>query len=74
MLSAYPAKCIGSACVRRRGKAKAAGIITSICLACSKVMDVYEKNITSGLPIIGDMSGHAGMKSYLNEGCEVISI
>lgn len=55
-------------------KAKEAGIIAGICLACSKVLNVYEDNLKSGLPMLEDMNGHAGMKSYLNEGYEVISM
>lgn len=55
-------------------KAKEAGLIAGICLACSKVLEVYEDNLKSGLPMLDDMSGHAGMKSYINEGYSVISI
>ncbi|MDN5351576.1 MAG: hypothetical protein PWQ12_495 [Clostridiales bacterium] len=55
-------------------KAKEAGLIAGICLACSKVMGVYELNEQTGLPMISDMSGHAGMKPYLNAGYEVISL
>ncbi len=55
-------------------KAKERGLIAGICLACSKVLGVYEENITYGLSMLDDMSGHAGMKSYLEEGYEVISI
>lgn len=55
-------------------KAKEAGIIAGICLACSKVMDVYEENLESGLEMLEDMSGHAGMKKYTNDGYQVISM
>ena len=55
-------------------KAKEAGIIAGICLACSKVLNVYEENLKSGLVMLDDMSGHAGMKKYLNEDYEIISI
>ena len=55
-------------------KAKEADIIAGVCLACSKVMDVYEKNLESGLEMLEDMSGHAGMKKYLEDGYEVISM
>ena len=55
-------------------EAKAAGIIAGICLACSKVMQVYEENLASGLEMLGDMVGHAGMKEYINEGYQVISM
>jgi hypothetical protein len=55
-------------------KAKEAGLIDGICLACSKVMSVYEDNVKTGLKLLDDMSGHAGMKAYLNNGYEVISM
>ena len=55
-------------------KVKAAGLIAGICLACSKTLGVYEDNLASGLPMLSDMNGHAGMKPFLEEGCEAISI
>lgn len=55
-------------------KAKDAGLLAGICLACSKVMDVYEENLKSGLPMLEDMNGHAGMKPYLEEGYAVVSM
>jgi hypothetical protein len=55
-------------------RAKEAGLIAGICLACSKVMEVYEQNLESGLPMLDDMSGHAGMRSYIELGFEVISM
>lgn len=54
-------------------KAKEAGLIAGICLACSKVMGVYEANLKSGLPMLSDMSGHAGIKAYCLEDYQVIS-
>lgn len=55
-------------------KAKEQGLIAGICMACSKVMEVYEKNKGYGLPILDDMKGHAGMKKYIDEEFEVISM
>ena len=55
-------------------KAKEQGLLAGICLACSKVLGVYEKILESGLPMLSDMMGHAGMKPYLAEGYEVISL
>jgi hypothetical protein len=55
-------------------KAKDAELIAGVCLACSKVMGVYEDNAKTGLPMLDDMSGHAGMKSYLEAGYQVISM
>ncbi len=55
-------------------KAKDAGLIAGICLACSKGMGVYGQNKETGLPMLDDMSGHAGVKTYISNGYQVISI
>lgn len=55
-------------------KAKALGLVAGVCLACSKVMGVYEQNRDIGLALLEDMNGHAGMKRYINEGYSCISI
>lgn len=48
-------------------KAKDAGLIAGVCLACSKVLGVYDQNKNSGLTLLDDMSGHAGMNNYIND-------
>ena len=55
-------------------KAKEEGLIAGVCLACSKVLEVYDKNLESGLTMLDDINGHAGMKKYIEEGYEVISM
>ena len=55
-------------------KAKKAGLIAGICLACSKVLGVYDDNLKTELPMLDDMNGHAGMKNYLKDGFQVISM
>lgn len=55
-------------------KAKEKGLIAGVCLACSKVMGVYEDVEKSGLTFLSDMMNHAGMKSYVNDGYYVISM
>ena len=55
-------------------KVKEAGLIAGICLACSKVLGVYEACVDTGLPMLSDMSGHAGMKPFIDQGYDVISI
>lgn len=55
-------------------KAKDMGIIQGICLACSKALGVYEDNLETGLEMLDDMMGHAGMKPLIDEGYEVISM
>jgi hypothetical protein len=56
------------------GKALKAGLVAGICFACSKVMGVFEVNQALGLPMLDDMYGHAGMKPYLEEDYEVVSM
>ncbi|HZJ88147.1 MAG TPA: hypothetical protein VFC80_03215 [Sphaerochaeta sp.] len=55
-------------------KAKEQGLLAGICLACSKTLGVYEANLASGLPMLDEMNGHAGFKSYLADGWEIVSI
>ncbi len=55
-------------------RAKQSGIIAGVCSACSKVMGVYEANAATGLTMLDDMSGHAGMKGYMDEEYQVISM
>lgn len=55
-------------------KAKTQGLIAGVCLACSKVLRVLEQNEMSGLPLLSDMNGHAGMKPFLEAGYQVVSI
>lgn len=55
-------------------KAKDLNLIAGICFACSKAMGVYEENQKTGLKMLDDISGHAGMKNYIDEGYTVISM
>ena len=55
-------------------KVKAAGLIAGICLACAKTLGVHEAAQASGLPFLSDMSGHAGMKPFLDQGYQAVSI
>jgi hypothetical protein len=55
-------------------RAKDAGLIAGVCLACSKVLEVYDQNKDTGLPMLNDLSGHAGMKGYIDSGYHVISM
>lgn len=60
--------------VRLFRRAKDLELIAGVCLACSKVLGVYEKNRESGLTMLNDMSGHAGMKDYIDNEYKVISM
>jgi hypothetical protein len=55
-------------------KAKEAGLIVGACLACSKALGVLEQIQEVGMELLSDMNGHAGVKSYLNDGYTVISM
>jgi len=55
-------------------KALDANLIAGICLACSRALGVYEVNAALGLPMLDDMNGHAGMRKYITDDWQVISI
>ncbi len=55
-------------------KAKEENLIAGVCMACSKVLGVYDQVVTYGLPMLEDMSGHAGMKRFILEDYQVISM
>ncbi|HPL81572.1 MAG TPA: hypothetical protein PLU23_03615 [Anaerolineaceae bacterium] len=50
------------------------GLIAGICLACSRALGVYEQNLATGLPMLDDMMGHAGVRPYTDLGYTVISM
>ena len=55
-------------------KALDADLIAGICLACSHALGVFEVNAALGLPMLDDMNGHAGMRKYIADGWQVISM
>ena len=55
-------------------KAKEKGLIAGVCKACSVMMKVDTAVVESGLPILSDMNGHAGIRKFLDEGYEIISM
>lgn len=55
-------------------RAKEANLIAGVCLACSKVLGVYDDVLKYGLPMLDDMNGHAGMKKFIKEGYKVVSM
>ena|SRR5690606_20412424 len=55
-------------------KALEANLIAGICLACSRALGVYEVNGALGLPLLDDMNGHAGIRRYIVDGWQVVSI
>lgn len=53
-------------------KAWDAGLIAGVCLACSQTMGVKADIERIKLPLLNDMSGHAGMRPYMETGYEVL--
>ncbi len=53
-------------------RAKEAGLIAGVCLACSKSLGVHDAVVESGLTLLSDMSGHAGVKDYISDGYKVL--
>jgi hypothetical protein len=59
-----------------RGKyeeVKAAGLITAVCRACAQKMGALEASEAEGLPIVGDMSGHPALATWVDQGYQVIT-
>ena len=54
-------------------KAKGEGLFACICKACSAKMGVLEFNESTGIPVMGDMSGHPSMADYLEKGYQIIT-
>lgn len=55
-------------------KARENGLLAGICLACAKMLNVFEAAEKVGLPMLSDMFGHAGIAPFVQEGYEVISM
>jgi len=54
-------------------KARAAGLVEGVCLACSQKMGTLDAVRDQGLPLLEDMNGHPGMAGYRLEGWEVVT-
>jgi hypothetical protein len=54
-------------------KAKTLGIIHGACKACSIKLKVENNIEKEGIPLIGDMSGHPSMGSFIEKGYQVIT-
>lgn len=53
-------------------KALESNMIAGVCLACAQVMGVKDKIEGLNLSLLNDMSGHAGMKFYIEAGYETL--
>ena len=54
-------------------KARSQGLIAGVCKACSAKFKVLEAVEAEGLVILDDMSGHAGMSRFIEDGFEIIT-
>jgi hypothetical protein len=54
-------------------KAKALGILHGACRACATKLNVAKEIEKEGIPLIGDMSGHPSMGSFIEKGYEIIT-
>ena len=49
------------------------GLLAGACKACSVKLGVAAEVEAAGVPLIGDMSGHPSMASYMEAGWQVIT-
>lgn len=54
-------------------KAKSLGLIAGACRACSQTLGVIEEVKDSGLSLLEDMQGHAGLRPFVEEGYRVLT-
>lgn len=50
------------------------GLIAGICRGCSRAHGVADRLKDLAVPMLNDMSGHAGMAPFLEEGYTIISM
>lgn len=55
-------------------KVKSLGLIDAVCRACAIKMGTLEAAEAEGFRITDDMSGHAGMLPYIEEGYAIITL
>ena len=49
-------------------------LIAGVCKGCAEVLKVLEEIEELGLPLLDDMMGHAGIRPFIEEGYEVITM
>lgn len=52
---------------------KEAGLIDCTCRACANKMNALKAAEAQNLPICDELSGHPGMRKYIQEGFEIIT-
>ena len=55
-------------------KARQKGLIDGICKGCSAKMGVLAYNEATSIPLLGDLSGHPSMASYVERGYTIITL
>jgi hypothetical protein len=54
-------------------QAREKGLVAGACKACSVKLGVAAEVEAAGVPLIGDMSGHPSMGSYMEAGWQVVT-
>lgn len=52
---------------------KELGLVAAVCKACAAKMGSLEAAEAQGLPIVGDMSGHPSLMTYMDQGYQIIT-
>lgn len=53
-------------------EAKEKGLIAGVCQACATMLGVLDAVKETGLPLLNDMRGHAGIKPFADQGYETV--
>ncbi len=54
-------------------KARQMGLVEGVCKACSNKMGALKAAEEAGLTLLGDMSGHPALSSYVDRGFQIIT-
>ena len=54
-------------------KVLAANLVAGVCRACAVKLGTLDAAVAQDLPLLADMSGHAGMAAFLGEGFEIVT-
>ncbi len=54
-------------------KVKERGLVEGVCKACANKMGTLQDAQKIGLAIVGDMSGHPSLASYIEKGFQIIT-
>lgn len=54
-------------------RARQTGLIAGVCQACAQKLGTFEASKTAQLPLLADMSGHASMALFVQNGFTIIT-